>query len=347
MSHTDQDLYAGDGVAPGLNPADSSPADHDKGAAPGFLEVALAAVEGGEDTPASAESGPDPAEADPGSDTAPDAKDGQAEESDLTEAEKAALPERTRRRIEQLLDDRRTSRAEAEAARAEVETLRGDAERFQSISEFMRENSVSSQDAAQALEIAGLIQTDPEAALRHLQGLVTALSQKVGAVLPSDLEEDVRYGRITQERANELARTRARAQSQEDLAARERERAQQVAQEQREARERDAKIAHVKALAVIGNEIAAKAAQSDPDWKLKEPLVAERLRAHFQVHGVPEDGNAFRGVFNGIVKDVTGLLRQLAPERKAPVTPAPSSSSPRQTLPPPKNAIEAALRALD
>ena len=355
MSLTDQDTEEPEGSTPGEDIAATPAAT--EGETPSPIDAALAVM--GEDTdeepPASTdEPGEDEAEASAKEPEGEEAKDdekpeeGEKEEDsdELTEAEKARLPKKTAARMEKLLTERREAREDAETARQEAETNRKDAEGYRTITDFMREQNLSSKDAGSALQLAGLIQTDPAAALERLKPIYEGLQAKAGAVLPQDLAEDVRQGRITQARADELSRARAASTQHQERERLAQQRAERQRQEAEQERQRSETAEKVRGFATYGNELAAAKAQSDPDWKLKEPLVADRLKAELAENGLPENKADLRKRFDAAVTHATTLLRQLAPDRKTPLKPTESASSTRQYAEPPKDPIEAALRAV-
>jgi hypothetical protein len=255
----------------------------------------------------------------------------------------AALTDKTRNRIHSLLDDRKTLREQTATLQTELEALRPQAEGYKAVTEFMRENNLSGQDAAQAMRLAGLINRDPRSALEALKPIMAELQRVAGETLDADIAEDLRLGRITQQRATELSQARA-----DQRLARE---AQQRAETERTQREREAEEQrqrdHAKSLATLGDQLAAERAQSDPDWKLKESLVADRLQADIVANGMPKDAADARKRFNAAVDHVTGLLRKAVPQPKA-VTPSPASasSSTGPKSPPPSDGVDAVLQAL-
>lgn len=353
MSLTEQDTPAQVGTgeaaagAPtaetGVSTAATPPADT---GVLGIVDQVLATMNPREEPPASK------ADSDPAAkvaDGVDPAKPLAAEEdgSALTEDEMKRLPAKTRDRITGLLDQRRTLHTENQTLRTETEQLRPDAEEYRKVSAFMKTNDLSPQDAGQALQLAALIQTNPREAFRAIQPIYSRLAQMTGAVLPNDLAEDMRLGRITQERAYELAASRATAalseKSTERLTQRQREtqaESERVAAEQRQAQQ-------MQAFARTGDALAAEKAQADPDWKLKEPFVVEALKADLSQNGMPKDEADLRTRFGAIVKVVETRLATFRPAAN-PVSAingkGASSSAPPTT--PPKSMEEAIFRAM-
>ena len=154
-------------------------------------------------------------------------------------------------------------------------------EQYQNIQNFLQQNGLTPEAAADALEIAALMQRNPAEALERLRPALQKLVQDAGAVIPQDLQEDVRQGRITKERAKEIAQLRARqqgAQREQDFQRQQAERAR-VAQLQRgmqdaartwqeQIRQRDPDAMSEAAEQELMREIAYRHAQGD---KPKDP----------------------------------------------------------------------------
>jgi hypothetical protein len=323
---------------------------------PSFTDVVLKALERKEESPASkVEPGQDAAQAagkTPDTTSKPDAEasDDPDDPHKLSPDEEQALKPKTKQRIDALLGQRTELRENLTAKDREIESLKPEAESYRKVAAYMRENGLTAQDAGEAFRWAALMKSDPQAAFEALRPVMLDLAQKVGAVLPTDLAEDVRLGRITQQRAQELARSRAQSTMAQSQVEANRQAEAQRAQAEREAREQEQQVQHVRSMAKIGDELAAARAQNDPDWKSKEPLVIDRLKLDITQNGVPKDKADLEKRFNEVVKGVTSYLTGLGvskPKPTAAMIPVAGASSPgSDTRPPPKDAAEAVLRAL-
>ena len=116
--------------------------------------------------------------------------------------------------------------------------------------------------------------------LEYLEPRVAYLKERLGFVLPTDLQERVDSGLIDEDGAQELARARATEKLRSDQA----EKRDQETSQQREARER-ADAATGMATAVDGWEKRIKA--SDPDYPKKAKLVERTAQAIVQQTGKP------------------------------------------------------------
>jgi len=265
---------------------------------------------------------------------------------DLSEADLARLNKKTQARIQDLVGKSREATARVDELQAELDRVKPDIEGYRQITTWMRENDLSSQDAAQAMTLAGLIQKDPTEAYRRLYPIVADLAKQAGYVLDPDLADDVKLGRITKTHAQEIARTRAQAnlsQRQAEAAQRREEAARaQAAEEQQRTRFAE----HVQSISRLGDELTAEHAKRDPDWKLKEPLVLKEFALSVARDGVPKDAQDLNTRFKAAVDEATRYIRGITPAKPKANNPPMSASSPAQKLPPPKDGTEAVLRAL-
>ena len=262
MSQTDDDQQT---LTPAVSEDSSSSAGEKT-----VLDAVSAALDVTEQSPGSDESGDDDA-AKAAAETQDD-EDGSTEdteqksEDEVSEQEMGKYSPRAQDRIRSLVSSRNEIKAELEAQQAQVADLQKDADAYRGLSSFMQDNNLTADDTRDALEIAALLNTNPVEASKRLQPILTKLAEVTGNTLSDDLQAVVDIGRITEARALELSRSRAESA---------------FAQSQREAEQQqkqtDDRASQVADLARFGDELAAKAAQSDPDWKTKESFVVDRL----------------------------------------------------------------------
>lgn len=331
-------------VEQGATAADSPAADSGELT---LVDAVMNALDGKEDSPSSDEPGADAvkAEADAPADAGKsDTSDETEDPSALSDEEMAKLNSRTRDRISDLLTQRRTLSDELRTSKEDAERNRPAVENYEKIQSFMRDNDLSPRDAGEALNLAALIRSNPDEAFRRLQPVYMQLAQIAGAILPNDLAEDVRLGRITQERARELSTARAADAVHRQQA--DRQQARQQEQSQRQAADNQAR--HAQDMARAGDDLAAEKAKSDPDWKLKEPLMVTALHADIARNGMPKSAADLRTRFDAAYKDVTRQVAAFRPAPKATQRVSQSASSAAHTsAPPPKSVQEAVLRALE
>jgi hypothetical protein len=301
-----------------------------------------------EESPSSDEPGSDTtAKAASESDKATTSDDQTDDEEDLAPEELARLNQKTRTRITKLLDQRQTLRNEVQTTKTELERQKPLVEDYEKIRGFMRQHDISPKDFSDALRLTGLVQTNPIEAFKAMQPIYARLAQAAGAVLPDDLAEDMRLGRITQQRAHELAVARASQNVNQQRAAREAERQQREQAEQAQRQEAERAQKHAQDMAKVGDQLAAEKVATDPDWKLKEKSVEDLLKLDLVQNGMPKDANDLRARFNKIVGEVEKRFAVFKPKPAAIARPPQTSSSPAKQLPPAKSFEEHMARMMD
>ncbi len=304
--------------------AESSTAEGDNELSP--LDIVDKAL-GGEDPPASEDDGkakPKESESKKVEDDLPD---------DPTEEELEDAAPRTQRRIEHLLGQRKD-------LRAEVENLQPQADQWAQIEKFREAQGMKPEHIANAMQIAALIENDPERAHEVVGKLHEMLSQKVGATLPDDLRESVKRGEITRERAFELSKAEAGNRVLEQRRTADAER--------REAQQQSERLNEQTRIAADTSTVWDKAkAVSDPDWNLKRDEVALRVGRRLKADGIPDTAEAMRKVLDEEAKALDALLGQFRPKGRT-IQPTPSSASPRGAAPRvPKDHYDVVNIALD
>lgn len=204
------------------------------------------------------------------------------------------------------------------AFKEEAEKLKAPAESYVKITAFLDDNGITNEEMVGLFKVAALAKVNPDEALKELQPLLTDLYERTGAFLPADLRDDVEEGRITEDRARELARTRAEAAESRRQVETTRERAARVEQETQAGTQ-----AAAFERAVVDWEASVKA--RDPDFAVKEEFVADRCRALIAERGQPRTVEAMREILEQAHTDVTTALRKMAPQR-GPVNPTPTTA---------------------
>lgn len=244
---------------------------------------------------------------------------------------KAAAP-KTRERMEKLLSQRHEAREQAKE-------LAPKAEQWDRIEAFRKEQNLTPEHLANAIQITALIENDPARALEALGPVWQSLQQRAGAVLPDDLEAAVRSGEITRERALQVAKANATLTNAQTS----QQRQEEARQQQAEA-EKQAKATEMRSQAATTWE-TAKAA-SDPDWHLKRDQVADQFYARMMRDGAPETAEATTKMLEDAAAAVDKLIGNF--RQKAPARPAPSAGvSPRSAgAPAPKSYLDVVEQAL-
>lgn len=207
MGEENQDAISPDVSAPenddvqtGSAEAESSPAE---GEQPSLLDVVRSAA------PAEEEEAPESPAGEPTDSEAATEEDEASEQTDApTDAEDdEALPEGTKeetaKRFRKLMGERRE-------LREEVERYKPGFEQNERIQSYLRENGISADEASGALRVQALLKSDPAKAWAEIKPVVQKLLVEIGEVLPGDLRDQVRQGRLSPEHAAEISRSRAR-----------------------------------------------------------------------------------------------------------------------------------------
>jgi hypothetical protein len=338
VSSTEQNEPANAGeVQTDVNtPATSSEADQGV-QTPSYLESIEAALGGGKEaSPASASEGeekPNPdAEA---SGASAEGEQGADKDTEPTEDEIKSYPPNSQRRIRQLLGQRDDERRQREA-------LQPRAEQFDRIISYMRDHSIKAAEFDNALEITALINSgNYSRALEVLGPIYREVAAKAGLVLPDDLAEDLRLGRIDERRARELSQARANAKAAEERETRSRERT--------EAEESQRQIAEMVNNAARAVDDWAKAkATSDPDWHRKQQDVADAVDLEIRrlgPKGYPKTKQDAVAICERALKTVEDRIKAWKPKPEVKRAPNGTFASPT-AMPKPKSYEEAIEQAL-
>lgn len=261
--------------------------------------------------------------------TAKSAEDSTKEPEELSPEELGQLSMKTQLRIRFLSNESKTLRSQLDASNKKSAEF----DQFQS---SMQQHRVSPEDAKATFELMGLMRSQPREALNRLHPIVTSLLQAAGLTLPQDLQEEVKAGKISQERAQELSSTRADAQ-----------RFQKQGQETQQQTEREAQQRHVDSLSGAADQWAAEKAGRDPDWGLKVPRVMELLKLHlYESDGLPKSTAETRKLLEEKLAQVESDMKRFSPKPTA-INPPPklTGGSPSATAMP-TSAVDAINRAL-
>ena len=231
--------------------------------------------------------------------------------------------------------------------KAERDSFKADAETYRSMTSFMQQSNLSSEEVASGFDIMALMKSATMGNLEHARQMFdwaaqvqAAYGEMLGEQLPDDLRQKVEDGLVDEDVAKELSRERAKARTLENLRTQEEERANQT-REQEAAQARQTEMAN--AVEAWEAEIRAK----DADYATKKAkLVETQTRALMQQRGAPP-ANVEEAV--SLVKqayaEVNEMLKPLMPKPR-PMTPSPTGMSARVTTEP-KSFAEAIRSAVN
>jgi len=142
-----------------------------------------------------------------------------------------------------------------------LKTAETDAVRYRNVENFIAEQGLGAEEAADLLRIGGLMKTNPAEAWRLMRPTVEKVLKAAGEILPDDLKQRVQAGQLDQETAAEISRNRATLQSVEARQQFERERVDARDQENR------------------SSQIQGAVSSWEADRKLKDPNFAAKMPA--------------------------------------------------------------------
>ena len=188
-----------------------------------------------------------------------------------------------------------------------------DATRYQNVQNFMDQNGLGAEEAADLLVIGGLMKTNPSEAWKRMKPTIQKLLVASGEVLDPELAARVQRGEIDKAAALEVSRSRATAQSLQ---------ASQSFQDRR--RQQTEQQSAGQAITQAATDWEGERRAKDPNFEAKMPLLMKEVAYLQRVEGVPNSPE--------------GVRAQLAKAYKSVVPPA-AAAAPTQAAPAPKKAI--------
>ena len=298
----------------------------------GYADAVISALQPEGSQPSEPEKKPTAEQADPNAET-PKPLDA----DDPTEEELKQLSPSARKRVGQLLGQRKEAREQAEALRQEVEPLKTQAKVAQDLQSYVQATGLTAEDLDAGFSIMAMMRSSPERALAALMPIVQELQGKVGNVLPADLVAEVQDGRITVERALELSRSRAKSAHAEQTLA-ERTEAARLAEQTR-----SFQTAVANAATAVSDWERSKST-GDPDWHLKHGRIAEMVELEVRRSGFPASAQAAVQLHQKALDTVNAEFRKFRPAPK-PMQMASGHASPNSVTEP-KSYLEAAMAGL-
>jgi hypothetical protein len=216
---------------------------------------------------------------------------------------------------------------------ADYEAARGPAEQYAKIEDFRTKNGLSVDDVVAGFRIMALVRNDPEKALAELEAQSDRIREAIGKKLPTDLQDAVEQGTISEDHAAELARARAANRS--------------LASEVEDTRTRETERQAIERRDSIVNAVkdwSAKAAETDPDFAVKEPLVKDRVLRIARAEGQPRTPAEGVKLAMRAYDEITQETRRFAPKPRQ-MDPNPQGGRSSATTKPPPKTMKDAIRA--
>jgi hypothetical protein len=313
-----------------VKPADTSAADQGEGDLLSKVRAALNPQETPDSTNPDQKSEDEP----DSPDTEEEDEPGETEDLEaIDEEELTRLNKKTRKRVKHLLGTVKT-------LSEEVETLKPKAEQLDKVVGFISDSGMSSDEVDFLFKFGRNLKRSPAEAYKQITPVIQTLQRMFGEVLPDDLAQQVKEGKITREAAKAIVVSRTSAH----LSSEEAKRVSAEKAKEDEARNNDA---HVDRIRSAATEWENRQAKADPDWNRKQPDVMDAIELEFnRLNRAGEQITVEKAVeiAEKAKKKVDERFKQFSPRPTEikPVTDVTSSPS----TPAPKNAVEAAKLAL-
>lgn len=301
---TEQDALESSAEALPDAPAESSPADEveadvESGSP---LDDIFDAVENAEPEEAAA---PEDAESEA------DAEDPDGDKKDED------LPFHQHPRFQELIGERRELKEKVEALEPKVRD-------YDNIQNFLQTNNIEAQEAAEALQIAAAIKSDPEQAFNMLRPVFESVARQAGYLPPAELAEQVKQGRMTREQALEQSRRVAQERHRETQLS---QREQRLQQEETQRQQQQIIQAANQVVTTWEQDVRAK----DPDFDKKTDLIQARLTQVTTQNGPPRTASEAQERLSSAYNWATNYVRSVQPQ-KPPSQPRPNKRPSKPTM---------------
>lgn len=158
-----------------------------------------------------------------------------------------------------------------------------DAQRYRNVETFITEQGLSGDEAAELLQIGGLIKTNPVEAWKRVLPTIQQLAIAAGEVLPEDLRQRVQNGEVSKEVAFDLSRQRAANQS---LTARQ--------EWERNNSQQRQMVETQQQIGLTVNSWESERRARDPNFEAKLPAIEREVAWIQSKEGKPRDVNGVR-----------------------------------------------------
>lgn len=187
-----------------------------------------------------------------------------------------------------------------------------DAGRYQNVQNFMDQNGLGAEEAADLLVIGGLMKTNPSEAWKRMRPTIQKLLVAAGEVLDPELAARVQRGEMNQAAALEVSRARATATSVQATRSFEERRRQQTEQQ-----------SAGQAIAQAATDWEGERRAKDPNFEAKMPLLMKEVAYLQRIDGVP---NTPAGVREQLAKAYKGVVLPASATVPTPAAPAPKKA---------------------
>ena len=152
-----------------------------------------------------------------GEDKPKDKKDTDDGFEDFTPEERKHLKKATTERFDKLKGLYRERTEEVKTLTSRLQQADTEAGYYRKFVGFLEDNRLSQDDANNAFHIAALMRNDPVKALEALTPFYNELLHMTGNILSPELQQQVKQGYITKEKALELSRLKATGETERQI----------------------------------------------------------------------------------------------------------------------------------
>lgn len=190
---------------------------------------------------------------------------------------------------------------------------KGDAEKYRQVDTFIRDNGMSAQEAADLLTVGAMAKTNPAKAWELARPWVENLLKACGEVLSPELQQAVQEGRMTQEAAYEVSRSRASVAAMEASRGFEERRRQEQTQTE-----------HARSITTAAEDWETDRRARDPNYDAKLEQIHREIAWRHHNGDVPKTPAEVKAQLNDAYKAVNAALKPpatppaAAPGRQAP-----------------------------
>ncbi len=196
----------------------------------------------------------------------------------------------------------------------ERNSFREDAGRYRNVQNYLDSQGLSAPEAADGLEIMGLMKTDPVEAWKKLKPMVQTLLVAAGEVLPDDLRQRVEKNELTRESALEISRLKA---AQNAVAVR-------TKYQETQAQRRGATEIQTSITSAVDTWEADRRLK-DPTFDAKFPRIQEKIAFLHATEGVPDNVDGVKAqlkkAYDAVNKETSSAPKPRLQQRKPAITP--------------------------
>jgi len=202
--------------------------------------------------------------------------------------------------------------AEKNELKKPSERFQGDSVQYGKIADFIAENNLTAEDAAEGFRIMAQLRNDPNEAYNLLQGHLNTVSELTGRTLPEDIQGKLDDGYLDEDAAKELSQARASVQREQSLREESQKQAQVVEKQTRQ-NKAQAQLQH---LQNVVKDWEATTKNSDPDFSLKQAEINDRVAALVNERGRPVTSQEALGIANDAYTTVNERFKSRIPSKQ-------------------------------